>query len=90
MRQLVKKVTCLSLWERWPSEAWSERASRFSVKIGKIEYLLCKYSITLSVTLTRDSSPKGRAKALCAFCWFFDSLSGVLHFATRPFVHFAL
>ena len=31
-----------------------------------IEYLRCKYSITLSVTLTRDSSPKGRAKALCA------------------------
>ena len=55
MRQLVKKVTCLSLWERWPREARSERASRFSVKLGKIEYLLCKYSITLSVTLTRDS-----------------------------------
>ena len=34
----------------------------------------CKYSITLSVTLTRDSSPKGRAKALCAFSGFFDSL----------------
>ena len=44
----------------------SERAPDFLGKSGNIEYLLCKYSITLSVMLTHDSSPKGRAKALLA------------------------
>ena len=39
-----RKTPCLSLWERWPGVAGSERVRDFQRKSLENEYLLCKYS----------------------------------------------
>ena len=52
-------VPCLSLWERWPSAARTERANHDHSIL-----LLKRGREALSVTCG-DSSPKGRAKGLC-------------------------
>ena len=54
-------IPCLSLWERWPSAARTERAN--GVCAHKLILLFKKGGKTLSVTCG-DSSPKGRAKGL--------------------------
>ena len=52
-------VPCLSLWERWPSAARTERVNNDHSIL-----LFEKGCEALSVTCG-DSSPKGRAKGLC-------------------------
>ena len=58
--------TCLSLWERWPSAARTERANNGNVQSEKCWHLRRQMTSrgrkVLSVTCG-DSSPKGRAKA---------------------------
>ena len=69
-RMVVKRFPsrhpCLSLWERWPSAARTERANNGNVQSEKCWHLRRQMTSrgrkALSVTCG-DSSPKGRAKA---------------------------
>ena len=61
-RQYVKKGALPLPLGEVARVSGSERVLDFLRKSRNIEYLRCKYSITPSVMLTHDSSPKGRAK----------------------------
>ena len=64
-------IPCLSLWERWPSPARTERANKLILSFKKRHAFICHRqrhtAFPLSVAFG-DSSPSGRAKGLCPFC----------------------